>query len=236
MNVRKFSMVLALVALSTSSIFAQGQYDFFFSFNDIGGGVENGDASMNFEAGDTGSLFLYYSTDGPSQSELSIGFFTNIMTSASGVIEFTAAQTFDYDISIAGTSLGNRWDTPDGGFAGDAVSVTSDFITDLRAFTVTGDGIINANAGSPFTDAGYDASANAFQLGRIDFTVLGSLGPGGTSVDVAALLTQAVNGSVDFSATASVGGATINVSGVPEPTSAGLLALGLVGLVARRRR
>ena len=234
MNVRNFSLVLALVVFSTSSV-CQAQNDFFFSFADLGGPVANGNAVGDFAVGDTGSLYLYYSTNGPSNSDLNIGFFTDLLTSASGVVAFTAAETFDYNITVGGVPIGTRLNTgAGGGFAGPAVNVADDLVTDLRAFTVTGMGIIESNNGSgAFLDAGYSMAGDAFQIGRLDFSVIGE-----GSVDISYLITQAVNGPDDFSATAVSGIGTINVGGVviPEPTSAGLLAMALVGLVARRRR
>ena len=124
-----------------------------------------------------------------------------------------------------------------GGSAGETGTVSADLIDEWNAFTVTGgQGILEANNGSgAFLDEGYDAGADAFLFGVIDFTVIGN---NGDSVD---LLTSAgdgmiVNGGETVDAT--FGAATINVGGdvIPEPTTAGLLAIGLAGLVARRRR
>ena len=232
MNVRNFSLVLAIAAMSVSSVSAQG--DFFFSFAE-GGANEN--QTGEFAVGDSGSLFVYWSTNGPNDSDLNVGAFIDVFSSTSGVIEFTAAETFDYEITVGGQAIGNRiLDAQGGGGSiGPADSVTADMIDELASFTVTGGpGIIEDNNGSGvFLDAGYDASNDGFNWGRIDFNVIGT---GSTDITGAAGDGQIVNGGDVVPAVFTT--ATINVSGdiVPEPTTAGLLAIGLAGLVARRRR
>ena len=55
MNVRNFSLVLAIVAMSVGSVSAQG--DFFFSFTE--GGANEGSEGVTYldsQIGDTGSL------------------------------------------------------------------------------------------------------------------------------------------------------------------------------------
>lgn len=235
MNIRHYSLVLAIVAMSFSSALADHS-DFFFSFSE--GGV-NGNQTMDFATGDTGSLFVYWSTNGPADSDLSVGAFIDVFTDTAGVIQFTSAETFDYQITVAGTPIGNRLlDANGGGGAvGAAGSVSADFIDEMRAFTVTGGpGILESNNGSgAFLDSGYDASNDAFNWGRIDFTVVGASGTS-TNVTGAAGDGMIVNGASVVDAAFST--ATINVGGdiIPEPTTAGLLAIGLAGLVARRRR
>lgn len=238
MNVRKFALVMALVAISSSSVFAQT--DFFWSTFNLNEGATNDDVKVELNNGDTGSLFLYYSTNGPADSNLSVGAFLDVATSAAGVIQFTRAETFDFNISVSGTPIDKRWldDMGGGGSAGETGTVTDDLIDEWNAFTVTGgQGILETNNGSgAFLDEGYDAGADAFLFGVIDFTVIGN---DGDSVD---LLTSAGDGMIVNGGSvvdASFGLATINVGGggvIPEPTTAGLLAIGLVGVVARRRR
>ena len=231
MNVRNFSLVLAIMAMSLSSVSAQG--DFFFSF-EAGGANEDQKAEMS--VGDTGSLYVYWSTNGPADSDLSVGAFIDVFTSADGIIEFTAAETFDYQITVAGTPIGNRnLDAMGGGGSVGPADTTANFIDEMAAFTVTGGpGILEANNGSgAFLDSGYTASNDGFEWGRIDFMVVGE---GSVDVTGAAGDGMIVNGADVVPAAFTT--ATINVGGdvIPEPTTAGLLAVGLVGLVARRRR
>ena len=103
MNVRNFTMVLALVAFSASSVFAQ---DFFWSLAPLNGGAIQGDLSAELAVGDTADLYLYYNT---ANSELDTGGFLDFSTSTAGVINFTDLATFDFDIVAANTDVGNRW-------------------------------------------------------------------------------------------------------------------------------
>lgn len=227
MNLKNLSLVMAIAVMSVSSVNAQG--DFFFTFAQ---GDANADQSMDFEVGDMGQLWIYWSTNGPADSDLSVGAFLDITSSNSGVIEFTAAETFDYDLLVGGNPSGLTRLNDEG--IG-AVPVTPDFIDELAGFTVTGGGILEANNGSGvFTDAGFTASNDGFEFGLVNFNVIGE---GTTDITATGGDGLIVNAGVEVDAVFTT--ATINVGGgndIPEPTTAGLLALGLGGLVARRRR
>ena len=158
------------VLLPPSALFG----DFFFSFTEDGA---NEGQEMEFVTGDTGSLFVYWSTNGPENSELDQGAFIDVLTDRAGVIEFTAAETFDFEITDAGTPVDNRWLDENGldGFVGPAESIAANFIDELAAFTVlNGPGIVEANNGSgSLLDAGYNLNNDGFLWGRIDFNVVG---------------------------------------------------------------
>ena len=92
-------------------------------------------------------------------------------------------------------------------------------------------GILNLYTGPIFLDFGYDADADAFLFGRVGIEVVGE---GVTDILIAVGDGLIVHDNVALSP--SFGAGTITGTAIPEPTTAGLLAMGLVGLVARRRR
>ena len=145
--------------------------DIFFSFQQNG---PNNNQVQAFNPGDTGILWVYWSTNGPADSDLSVGAFIDVMTSTPGIIEFTAAETFDYNLLL--TSTGNpsgltRWQNEG---VGPAASVLPDFIDELAGFCVAAPGIDEGNNGSGvFLDAGYSSINDGFEFGRIDFNVIG---------------------------------------------------------------
>ena len=219
-----------LMASSTANI-SMAQTDFFWSFENFN--AYNTDVSQDFEIGQKGSLFLFYSTIGPNETDINEAIFLDLATSKPGVIEFTDAAIFDFGVDIGGTPLGNRWDNGNGS-AGSTGDVSSDFINELHAFNNgNGFGIDGANNCEVFCDSGWNSGAEAFLTGRVDFTVvgdgtvdiLGEIGAGGLINDGAAVFTE-------------FGAATITVgNSVPEPTSATIvLVLGLFASICRNRK
>ena len=233
MTQRNIPTVLILIALSASSVFAQG--DFFWSTSDLNSGATNSAADLSLNVGDTASLYLYYSTV---NSELDTGGGLDLSFTSNGVVNFTAAETFDFDIELAsgpiGAIIGQRWGTDvfPYGPVNPADSVTNDAVTGLNAFrVVTGSGIINDNNGEAvFIDLGFDAGADAFLFGRVDFVAVAE---GITSLETAA---GAIGIFHDDATINPIFGAANITVGIPEPASVGLLGVGMVGLLARRRR
>ena len=93
--------------------------------------------------GDTGSLFLYYSSNGPSDADIDIGAFVDIATSQPGVIRFTHAETFNFPIA----GVLSRWEVPDvppecSDSFGQTATVSDDFINELGAFGIAIPGIV----------------------------------------------------------------------------------------------
>ena len=230
MNYRIVSLTLLTTLLASCNVIAQG--DFFFSFT---AGGANSDQSMDFDVGDTGSLWVYWSTNGPADSDLDLGAIIDVFSSTSGVIEFTAAETFDFDIEVVGYDVGNRLCDANGGGCGLLPGdVSADLVDELAAFTVAGGpGILEENNGSGvFLDTGYDAANDGFLWGRVDFNVIGE---GETNITGAAGDGLILDGGEQVNAVFTT--ATITAgNAVPEPTSAIVLAITLVGLTNRRIR
>ena len=174
------SIVLIVLHLVPTS-YAQ-ETDFFWSLSDLNGGAQNMPLEMEVETGDTGSLFLYYTSNGPSDLDINIGALLDVAPSRTGVIRFTNAVTFNFPILVAGQKgFGNRWTQDSGaaalGASGNVGTVTDSFINEWGAFTFFGNGMEDFTAiGGDFVDAGYDEAAGAFLFGRIDFEVVGETG------------------------------------------------------------
>ena len=216
-----------------------GQTDFFYSLADLNGGAQNSALNADFAQGDTGSLFVYYTTNGPVDADLDLVASLDIQSSVSGVIQFSDVETFEFPIQIADTTIGYRW-TADGisgnggAFGSDLSTVSDDFVESLAAFRVDGGvGLIEANTGPTFFDAGYDIDADAFLFGRIDFSVIGTVGDSTQLFTSPGALGLDTNGA----GTPTFGAASINVvSSIPEPNATFLLLAGVCSSVLRRRR
>ena len=204
-------LVLSAIALLAFSSVTTGQNDFFLSFDDLNQGATNSDAMETLSPGDTGSLYIYWSTNGPADSDISTGAFVDLQTSQSGVIQFTSAETIDFNITLFGGVVGPRW----GDSVGATANVSDDFVDELSAFTIfSGLGILEANNGaSGVLDLGFDANADAFQFGKVDFIVLPA--PAANTVDIT--ISTGSGGIVNQGAAvnATFGIATIDVSTGP---------------------
>ena len=171
-----------LVAHLTQSSFVLGQqYDFFLSNRNLNEGAVNGDLSLTVSPGESISLYLYYSTNGPANSNISAGAFVDFQISNSSVANFTDSEAFDFDILFSSSmqdSGTNRWTDANGqnGLLCPGEN-SGDMIDEMCALSVFGPGIVEANNGSgQFLDAGYDPAADAFLFGRVDLTVTGDEG------------------------------------------------------------
>ena len=168
-----FICVLAL-GLACNPALGQQPFDFFWSVEEPGSGnVINEDLVVTLVPGESQTINLYFTTDGPSQTELRFGGGLEIETSDSGVMQFDGGEAFEFDIVTAGgTFVESRWGSDTGvGFVGTA-AVLPDSLDMFDFFTILGAGIVNANTGPVLFDTGYDADADAFWIGSIEFTAL----------------------------------------------------------------
>lgn len=171
------SRILLCVLSLFISVDCLAQSDFFWSGSDLNDGAVNATPVLGATVGETRSIFLYYSTNGTSNSELRVGALFNVRASEPGVVRFTAAETFNFELLVATTSevFSNRWrESSFGGVAGNVGTVTDNQIVRWGAFsTLTGEGIDEDFIDGPIVDSGYDPQADAFLFGRVDFEVIG---------------------------------------------------------------
>jgi len=162
-------------AFTDTSIDGDGVGDFFWSTSNLNEGAVNGPLDLSMEPGESATLYLYYSINGPSNSEIMAGYSVNVATSQNGIIAFTQAETFNHSLA----SNLNRWDFPEsvlydqaGASVAPAKSVESDLIVGLTAM-----GLINSRGfteESPPFDTGYAPTAQAFLCGRIQIEAIAS--------------------------------------------------------------
>ena len=220
------AMLIGLIACGQASA---GITDVYMSYSDFGDGnaIDN-TANSSLSINDTGSLFIWVDEN----FSIDTGAFLDVTNDNTSVAEFTNATVFQYDITVGGTTVNTRWQNS----AIDSGDLTAGFIDEMRGFRVNeGTGILpsQATGNSAFLDEGHDPSSNGFLFAQIDFVVVGE-GTANFSLAVGdgLIVDNGVELTPDFA------GASLTVAGtaIPEPTTAGLLALGVCGIVARRRR
>ena len=207
----RITLLVLLISLGGLATTGAGQeFDFFWSDKELNSGALNTDATLRITPGESGSLYLYNSTHTYDNFSYT---FVDVSTSQPGVIEFVAAETLDFPISVNGTEIGRRWvdSQGNGGSFGDTGILSSDLIDELHAFTVSGgSGIDSFNDGTNlFLDEGYDFGADAFLFARIDFV---GISEGSISIQIgpgtAGVLVNGMNVDPAF------GGAVVEVSDV----------------------
>lgn len=145
--------------------------DFYLSFSGTGEGEAATNVAKVAEFGDTMSAYIWVRED----YSIGIGASIDICTSTTGVVEFTAAETFQADIVNNMGMDEIRWEPTAFGATGD---VSPDFIDRLIAFRVKdGTGILSEQVtGMPLSDSLHDTTNNAFLFGKIDLNVIGKTG------------------------------------------------------------
>ncbi len=221
--------ILATFAFSAPS-HAGVVNDIYISFSNFGDGGAAGNTMAELQVGQSGSAYIWvndtYSID--------TGAFMDVFNDNTGAIRFTASEVFNPDILLLGDPFDSRWQPPNDegenpGFDGGTVS--DGLIDEMRGFRVNiGRGILpSQTTGNPLEDVLHDPSSNAFLFARIDFEAVGA-GTSNFSLGIGDGLI--VNDGQELQPF--FGEASVNV--VPEPTSTGLMVIGLIAMGIRRRR
>ena len=163
--------VLLVCLLSGEFLFAQ---NFFWSLNGFEDGAVNQSLTINTNTNAAGKVFLYYADNG---QDISDGIQLDFSWDRNGVVGFTAAETFEADLSLGIACVSDRWVD----HFGAASEINSEFVNNFLAVNVVGGsgilttnipGVVDSN-GLDFIDLLYDTTAEAFLVGSIDFESLG---------------------------------------------------------------
>ena len=213
---KRFLFAVAAVVCCSSSIFAQ---DIFFAFGS--GAAATDTQALDAADGTTGQVNLYSRT-GLALDGIQFGFEVN-----TDVVELTGGSAFDETFNVIG---GTRYNAP-------PLLVVEAGGGNYGGVNLTENGL-GSSVGELF-DPGFDADAGGFLLATLDFDVVGN----GTAVFNPVLFGEGFRDTdfIDITDSITFGSAALTVAGVdntgiPEPSSALLLAFGVAGYAARRRR
>ena len=218
---KRFLFAVAAVVCCSSSIFAQ---DIFFAF---GSGAAATD-TLALDAADASSgQVSIFSRTGLELPALQFGFEVN-----TDVVELFAGTAFDDEFNTIG---GNRFDAPP------TLNVVDAGSGNFGGVALLENGV-GSSIGEIF-DPNFDPDAGGFLLATVDFDIVGNgtavfnlvnFGEGFRDADFNDITDTITFGTAALTVTG-VADAPV-VPGVPEPSSALLLAFGVAGYAARRRR
>ncbi len=200
--------------------------DIFISFSDFGDGGAAANTTSTVLQEDISSTqrgFIWVRNGLPIDTGVSL----DIINSNPAAVALVGGSALNFNIVLPGTTLEfDRWaETPT------PENVTPEQITNMLSVGMFGGamGIDPANDGSgSLVDEGFDPASDAFLFGFFDFEVIGE----GTA-DFSLAIGSGLIVHDNMALTPEFAGATVNV--VPEPAAASVLAIGLLGLAARRR-
>ena len=229
-------VALALLVFCSTSVSAQ-DLEVFLSFTQ-GSDANTGTASVS---DGSGTAFLYLSNNSGLESLEPSGldnFDLEFTNSDDAVIQFTAATLLNPSLPFGGIRL-NPGSVAE--LCSDDSMICSD---DSRTGRIAGVAFFEEGIRSVFADVAFDATfddtigANgAFLIAEIDYDIVGT----GTTV---LSLNEGEEGFLSFASPEDFldvnlrgGSLTVaNAIAIPEPGSAAILALGLMGLLTRRQR
>ena len=216
---KKSFLAVAILSFCAASVFAQPTEQVFVTFGE--GANVSSTSTVFIGDGSSGSAFIYSAADFQYQA-----FDLEFSTTDNSVIQFTGAELFE-PINELGQF---RWDD-----FSQLRPLVEPANGQLRAVAVTvmATGIVPA-LGAGGLDPEFDFEANAFRVARIDYDIVGV---GTADISLALGVNKFFSvASRDVLIQPTLGNGTLTVTGVPEPGSATLIALVLVGVNARRRR
>ena len=150
-------LLLAAVAWCEGAVF-------YLSEHSPGNSASPTNPRFEIRTGDDVTLHLYFEPDAADSRYLGIA--VNIETSSPLVVNGTALQVVNPDVTVAGVAVGTRWNDPVGGAIGDG----TELFRNLAGVNVTARGLDAANIGGQpgvFLDEGFDPTSAAFYFGQV---------------------------------------------------------------------